>query len=394
MLNAATIIAEAENTAGITDPEPHFHANLEALTESLNRDGRLSEDALAMARQGLIGRAVDRLEGLKWLNDYPEIGDEIIRAPVILTGLPRSGTTYFQYLFDRDRRFRLIRTWEAIMPNPPPGFDPESVIRRKQIEAEINAKISMNIEGFDALHLIDEDGPQECHVFMEQSWSAAGFFNLYDVPDYFDFLMSETDMTAAFKAHKRQLQLLQWKTPQPRWAVKYPNHVIAMDPILEVYPDAQFVMTHRDPLQTLASISKMTLTLRSARQAEPVDPHRVGRQMLSFVRQHIDRIMGFCTGPNADRVTHVDYYRLADDPSAVLNEVHEGIGIDTPDDVRESIATWRRENPKNKRGANEYSLEQFGINADEARDLFADYIQHFDIPGEADGIARSGASAK
>ncbi len=388
LLDAASIVAEAEEKAGITDPETHLHANLHALAASLNRDARFGAEGLAGARQGLVGRAVDRLEGLKWLRDHPEIGDEVLREPVILTGLPRSGTTYFQYLFDRDRRFRLIRSWESIMPNPPPGFDAESVVRRKAIEAEWRAKSRPDIEGFEALHLMDEDGPDECHVYMEQAWAAAGFFNLYDVPDYFDFLMDELDMVAAYKVHRRQLQLLQWKLPQPRWAVKYPNHVIAMDSILQVYPDARFVMTHRDPVQTLASIAKMTFTLRSARQAEPVDPHRVGRQMLDFVRRHIDRIMAFCTGPDADRVTHVDYYRLVADPAALMPEIHAGLGIDTPDDVRESIAGWRRSNPKNARGANEYTLEQFGISDEQAAGLYADYRQHFDIPREADALAR------
>ena len=393
MLDAAGIIEEAERRVGISDPETNVRRNLEVLVNSINCDGKLAEQSEEMTRAGLIGRAADRLEGLKWLREHPEISEEVIKEPVFLTGLPRSGTTYFQYLFDRDRRFRLIRTWEAIMPNPPPGYDPESVTRRKAQEAEMNAKIASKIEGFEALHLIDEDGPQECHVFMEQAVAAAGFFNLHDVPDYFDFLMTDLDLVAAYRLHKRQLQLLQWNLPQPRWALKYPNHVIAMAPILEVYPDARFVMTHRDPVQTLASISKMTFTLRSARQAEPVDPHRVGRQMLGFVRGHIDRIMDFCTGPNADRVTHVDYYRLADDPTAMLGEIHEGIGIDTPDDVREAIAQWRRENPKGKRGANPYSLEQFGIDEAEARELYSDYIRHFDIPSETEGTARQSISA-
>jgi len=392
MLDAASIIAEAESKAGMSDPEPQFHKNFEVLLDALARTGGLAEATLGPVRQGFVDRAADRIEGLRWLREYPEIGGEVIDAPVFLTGLPRSGTTYLQYLFDRDHRFRLVRTWEAIMPNPPPGFDPASVERRKAIEAEANAKISFEIEGFDALHLIDDDGPQECHVFLEQSWSAAGFMNLYDVPDYFDYLMNGLDLEAAYRVHKRQLQLLQWQLPRPRWAIKYPNHVIAMDEILKVYPDARFVMTHRDPVQTLPSIAKMSFMLRSARQEQPVDPHRVGSQMLDFVRRHIDRIMAFCTGPNADRVAHVDYYRLVADPAATLGEVHAKIAADSPDDVRESITSWRRANPKGKRGENKYTLEQFGIDADEARDLFSDYIQHFDIPNEAEGTTRSAAN--
>jgi hypothetical protein len=201
--------------------------------------------------------------------------------------------------------------------------------------------------------------------------------------------MSGLDLEATYRVHKRQLQLLQWRCPQPRWALKYPNHVIAMDAIRKVYPDARFVMTHRDPVQTLASIAKMSFTLRNARYADPVDPHRIGQQMLDFIKRHIDRIMEFCTGQDGDCVTHVDYYRLADDPAKLLDEIHTGIGIDTPEDVREAIARWRRENPQGKRGTNAYSLEQFGLVEEEVRELYADYISHFDIPSEAEGVAIS-----
>lgn len=389
LLDAASIIAEGEAITGINDAQPELHANLAALVGSLNQDGRHSAEGRASCRQAILRVVKDRLTLQKWLSDFPAIAEEVIREPVFLTGLPRSGTTYFQYLFDRDRRFRLIRTWEAIMPFPPPGHDPASVATRKAMERQVNNEIRSKVEGFDALHLIDEDGPQECHLFLEYGYGAAGYHNMYDVPGYFDFLMDSLDLEPVYRLEKQMLQLLQWKTPQPRWALKYPNHVIAMDTILKVFPDARFVMTHRDPVQTLASIAKMTLSLRGTREAAQVDAARVGAQMRHFIRRHIDRIMAFCTGPDAHRVTHVDYYRVAEDPAAVLGEVHAGIGIDTPDDVREAIAAWRRDNPKGKRGENRYSLEQFGLDEAELRVLFADYISHFNISSEAEGTARA-----
>jgi hypothetical protein len=96
--------------------------------------------------------------------------------------------------------------------------------------------------------------------------------------------------------------------------------------------------------------------------------------------------MQFCTGPEAASVHHVDYYRLAADPIAMLDDIHAGIGADTPGDVRASIAQWRAANPQGKRGENRYSLEQFGLDESEVRTAFADYIAHFAIPSEADGI--------
>src|SRR4051794_19646194 len=118
MLNADAIITEAESRVGIADTEAIFRNNLERLVESLNADAKLPPRGEASAHKSLVDRTADRLDGLKWLREHPEIGDEVVTNPVFLTGLPRSGTTFFQYLFDRDTRFRLIRTWEGISPSP------------------------------------------------------------------------------------------------------------------------------------------------------------------------------------------------------------------------------------------------------------------------------------
>ena len=141
-------------------------------------------------------------------------------------------------------------------------------------------------------------------------------------------------------------------------------------------------------LWPLASISKLTATLRSVRYDQPVDPHRVGRQMLDFLQRHIDRIMAFTRGANANRVVHVDYYRLLDEPAAVMLEVHAALGIESPDSVRSAVADWHRRNPKGARGANPYALEQFGLNADAVAEQFSDYMRHFDIPREQQGLLR------
>jgi Sulfotransferase family len=391
MLNAAAIITEAETRVGVADTDtPQLQRNLAQLVASINADAGLPPWGEAITHKALVDRTADRLEGLGWLRDYPEIANETIAEPVFLTGLPRSGTTFFQYLFDRDARFRMIRTWEGISPSPPPGFDHESVVRRKAEEGELRRRTRPPIEGFEALHLVDADGPEECHAFMEHSYAAAGLHNLLNVPSYFDYLRTSLDFIAAYRTHKRQLQLLQWRTPRPRWALKYPNHVLAMDEILDVYPDARFVMTHRDPVQTLASISKMTFALRSVRHDAPVDRHLVGRQMLDFVQCHIDRIMTFADGPGADRVTHVDYYRLLDRPATVMAEVHAALGIDSPEAVRAAVVDWHRRNPQGARGANPYALEQFGLDADAVAEQFGEYARRFGIPREQAGLARTG----
>ncbi|MPS70457.1 MAG: sulfotransferase [Novosphingobium sp.] len=392
MLDAATIIGEAEAKVGIADTDPGARQNLEHLLASLRESFPMSAEGEAGTRAMLTMDAVNRLESLKWLRDQPEIGEERIEAPVFLMGLPRSGTTYFQYLFDRDPRFRLIRTWESTLPSPPPGFDPASIAPRRAAWTEMQKRRG-HFEGFEALHLYDEDGSDECHAFLEQSWGAAGLHNLYRVPAYFEWLTQGLDLEASYRIHKRQLQCLQWRGPRKPWALKYPNHVLAMDAILAVHPDARMVMTHRDPAQVVASIAKMTWNLRSSRAAGPVDRHEVGRDMRAFIRRHVDRILEFDRGPQGGRVVHVDYYALVASPVGELRRIHAGIGIDTPESVSRAVADWHEANPRHARGRNDYSLEQYGLDADDLRAEFADYIGRFAIPSEAEGTARAGATA-
>jgi hypothetical protein len=391
MLDANAILDEAQARTGVADTDPpQLRANLDRLLASLEREGDLSLQGARTTRGELVERSVQRLEAIRWLRDYPEIADETVEAPVFMFGAPRSGTTTLQFLFARDPRFRFLRTWEARTPSPPPGFDPDSVRRRKEDERR-QRELHPLPEALVAMHLMELDGPEECHSLLEQSYAAAGVHNMLNVPSYFDYVLDEADLVCAYELHKRQLKLLQWRTPKPRWALKYPNHAVAMREMIEVHPDARFVVTHRDPVQTLASIAKMTLFLRNMRMRAPQDPHLVGRDMLHFVGRHIDRIMDFADGPHADRAIHVDYYGLLDRPEALMAGVHAQLGVDTPDEVRQAFVDWRRLNPKGARGANPYALEQYGLEAEAVADRFGAYMRRFDIPREADGLARLNA---
>lgn len=386
MLDASEILGEAAAATGVVDSDVGVRGNLEHLVDSIRREFPLSEAGERRIHDNLLRDTAIRLESQRWMLEHPEIAAEPVAAPVFLMGLPRSGTTYFQYLFDRDHRFRLIRTWQSSAPNPPPGFDPASVQVRKAAWARARKP---TFEGFDALHLYDEEGSDECHAFLEQSFGSAGLNNLYRVPTYFDYILDGLDLAETYRIHKRQLQLLQWKLESKPWALKYPNHVIALNEIQEVYPDARFVMTHRDPVQTLASISKMTFNLRSVCSPAKVDPHQVGRDMLHFIQRHIDRILAFDSGPHGSRVVHVDYYALIQDPVRELRSIHKGIGIDTPADVANAVGQWHIGNPKNARGRNDYALAHYGLDDGAVADQFGTYTRRFTVPRERDGLARA-----
>jgi hypothetical protein len=320
-----------------------------------------------------------------YVTEHPEVDESPLPAPIFLTGLPRSGTTYFQYLFDQDPRLRMLRTWEGERPSPPPALDPESAAQRRAASVE-NARLMREMTGgkIDAFHLTDVDGPQECLAILDQTFVNPGMLWTMSVFGYLEYLLHEADLQAAYEYHARVLRLLQQGAPEQRWALKWPCHLLALDAIAEVHPEATFVVTHRDPVQALASNCSLTNMLRAGTSPH-ADPAHIGRDMLELVRQHVDRLVAFDIEQEklgSRRLVHVDYYQLVDDPAAVMPTVFEAADLEWTPEVDERVRTWREENPKGKRGAHEYDLSDYGLERETVTAAFAPYIERFDIPSE------------
>ena len=204
------------------------------------------------------------------------------------------------------------------------------------------------------------------------------------VGGYLDYLLHTADLREAYEYHARVLKLLQWGSPERRWALKWPCHLLALDAIAGVYPDAKFVVTHRDPVQALASNCSLTHMLREGTSPN-ADPEQIGRDMLELVCQHVNRLVAFDVEQEAAgsaRLVHVDYYALVDAPESVMPDVFAAIDLDWTSDVEERVRAWRAANPKGKRGTHDYRLDDYGLDRAAVAEAFADYTERFDIPSE------------
>jgi Sulfotransferase family len=385
-LTVDEVVERASALTDVEDPEPkHFAANLEAIVASMNGEAALTPVGVQTALGMMTVALRNRIEVDRYVADEPAIDDVPITAPIFLTGLPRSGTTYFQYLFDQDPALRMLRTWEGERPVPPPAVDAASVQRRRDASVE-NARLAREATGakIDAFHLTDVDGPQECLAILDQTFVNPGLLWTMSVGGYLDYLLHTADLQEAYEYHARVLKLLQWGSPERRWTLKWPCHLLALDAIAAVYPDAKFVATHRDPVQALASNCSLTHMLREGTSPN-ADPHQIGRDMLELVGQHVNRLVAFDREQEAAgsaRLVHVDYYALVDAPEAVMPDVFAAIDLDWTPDVEERIRAWRAENPKGKRGTHEYRLDDYGLDRGRVAEAFADYTERFDIPSE------------
>jgi hypothetical protein len=217
---------------------------------------------------------------------------------------------------------------------------------------------------------------------MDQTFGNVGHYWTYRIPTYFERCLDTVDLSACYRYHKQVLQLLQWGGERKRWVLKWPCHLVALDPLLEVYPDASFVMTHRDPVQALASNCSLSALLRR-RTAEGVDPAEVGRQMKEMIRVYLERLVDFDERYRGEgRIAHVDYTTVVERPEAVMADVFATLGIELSPTFRDAIVAWRRDNPPGKRGSHVYSLDDYGLDAGEVASEYAFYTERFNVPSE------------
>lgn len=384
-LRVDDVVDDAVAGAGIVDPDPDaFTTNLGLLVSTIDDQAGLDAGGVVATRAMLADALRKRIEISYWAHEHPEITAEPIAAPLFLTGLPRSGTTYFQYLFDRDPAMRQLRTWEGDRPCPPPGFHPDAARARREraatraagaVEDGIRAEIAK-------IHLSDVDGPQECVAILDQTFANPGMLWTHRVPAYLDLLLGSIDLERAYAHHKLEMQLLQWRSTPRQWVLKWPCHLLALDAILAVHPDARFVVTHRDPVQALASNCSLTRLLRPGFSGH-VEPSDIGREMEEMILVYLRRLVDF-DERHGDRVVHVDYRRVVDAPEVVMTETFDALGLDMTDRVRDSIGEWRRANPPGKRGVHDYRLEEYGLDADLVAEEYAFYTDRYDVPSEAE----------
>lgn len=382
-LSMEAVIADAVAMADVAHPDvAPFRANLELLIGCINAEARLRPEALPAIQRQLAQPLRNRLEASDWVSRYPEIRAEQIENPIFIIGMPRSGTTYFQYLFEAEPGMRMLRYWEGQQPCPPPGFDPSTIEPRIAACAALKAKIRGDtLSGKLAqIHLSDAGGPEECLGILDQTFANVGHYWTYRVPGYFARCLDGVDLRAAYEHHKLVLQLLQWRGEKRRWVLKWPCHLVALPQLLEVYPNASFIATHRDPVQALASNCSLAAMLRRG-TSEAVDLHEVGQQMKAMIHTYLERLVAFDQSFTG-KIAHVDYTTAVARPEEAVAQAFAALDIEMTPAFSQSIIDWRRDNPPGKRGTHDYDLADYGLDARQVAADYAFYIDRFAIPAE------------
>lgn len=359
-----------------------FESGLEALIDSLNNDLDLGEGTAKYFRQMITQILVNRLQVTQLIKDHPEIQHEEIEAPIVIVGLPRTGTTLAQTLLALDPLSRFLRNFESFgAVCPPPRLmphEPDSRIQASHDAMEGLFTMGPALRGINGINFMAL-GTAECqnlmaHEFVHMGWSAGS--SLFGHGRW----VGDCDMTQAYCWHKRLLQLLQWKLPNERWVLKAPIHLFGLETLIKAYPDARVVFTHRDPVAAMISGVSMVSHWTQLTTGQ-VDIQAIADWYPALWAKGLKRGLEVRDKLRQEQVFDLYHEELSQDPLGSLGKMYRHFDIPFSRTVQKRMQVWLRDNPRSKFGSHFYQADKLGMNPDMEKERFAFYRNRFDMPG-------------
>jgi hypothetical protein len=379
-LDTATLLAQARRRTGLGDfGDDAFHEGLGRLLWSHDHEAALTTTGRLAARTETLRLLENRLRMEAVHAAHPEIAVQPVRAPIFILGLPRTGTSILHELLAQDPANRVPWTWETMWPWPPPEQGcRETDPRIARAEAHF-ARIDRLLPEFKKMHPMGAHLPQECVALLAHDFATVMHHTTHEVPSYQRWLES-LDRRPAYRAHRRQLQYLQWRWPAERWVLKSPEHLWALDALLAVYPDARIVQTHRDPLEVLASLVSLVAYLRSL-ASERIDPRAIAADWTARLAAGLEHTMrvrdAAALGP--DRVFDLRLGDFVGDEIAAIRRLYERFGMVLSPEAEARMRAFLGANPKDKHGTHRYTLAAAGLDTERERARYRAYAERFDV---------------
>jgi hypothetical protein len=380
-LDEETVLAAARRQTGLADfGADDFRARLRVWLATVNEDDRLGP----LGRLGLFASCVRflanrlRLEDL--LRRHPEIRDVPIRAPIVVAGLPRSGTTHLLNLMAADRRLRSLPYWESLEPIPARGEGPgrdgrdPRYLRCLTMYEQASARLPL----LRAMHDMPPEHIHEEVELLDLDFASYQLEWVCEAPRWRDFYLG-LDMRRHYAYLKTVLQALQWLRGPDRWVLKSPQHLEQLVPLHETFPDATIVVTHRDPVSVVRSaITMMAYGERMRRTRIDL------RALADYWIDRVERLLRACVR-DRDRVPAVDvlFHQLLDDDLAAVADIYERAGLALDDEARAAMEAFRAENRRGRHGQVVYDLQRdFGLDPAAVRRRFDFYFARFAVRPE------------
>jgi Sulfotransferase family len=359
-----------------------FRPHLAALTGAIEAEANLSATGQISAHSQLVGHLKNRLLVEDLISTHPEILDVEIARPIVIVGQPRTGTTHLHNLLAADPALRSLPYWESLEPVLP--ADERAAVaagapdpRRERTEAGL-AFLNEALPYFKRMHEMTVDHVHEEIQLLALAGSTMLFETTAVMPMWRDHYLAH-DQTPAYRYLKRVLQVLQWQRGGDRWVLKSPQHLEQFGPLLAVFPDATFVVTHRDPVSVIASNATM-LAYTARLHVERPDPHRIGRYWSDRIQQMLEAGMRDRDQLPADRSLDVRFDEFMADDLGTVERIYEVADQPFGPEVRAAMEQFVRDHPRGRHGGVRYDLAgDFGIDPAERRAALQGYVDRFGV---------------
>ena len=376
-INANEILDHAKSETGLSDlGEPLFLEGLNRLIDSINNEANLNEIGIQAQPIRIQGLLSNRLRFEEDLKKFPEIQEQEIIAPIVIVGLPRTGSTMTHRLLASDPNHTAMLWWEGRYPALLPGEKRGDVEARMKLgKAEVDAVVAASPEALD-IHPWDYKGADEEILLLEHNFLSTVPESFMALPSYSEWI-EEQDHTLAYEDLKKFIQYLQWQNPgreKKRWVLKSPHHLGFINKMISVFPDAKIIQTHRDPVKTVPSFCSMCANL-----FEPLttnfDKVFIGKHWSNKLTRALNHCMNI-SEKHPDNFLDLEFLNMIKDPIDEMKKIYEFIGEPFGEKTEVAMEAWREEN-KHEMGAHKYSLEEYDLTESQINDNFAKYQQKY-----------------
>lgn len=368
---------------GLTDfGDSWFEQPFDVLLDAIHAEARLNAVGTWLAGVQFRKLLADRLWAQQWFARHPEILSRPLPRPVIVVGPMRSGTTRMHRLLSADRRFSHLRHFETISPVPRPGFAHGGKDPRITLSAHLCRAARLSNPRIAAIHPTGALQPEEELGLLVQSMWSMKHEAQWHVPSYGRWSEAQ-DARPAYEQMARLLKLIGWSQQSSSlrpWILKTPQHMMDLPTLLQVFPDARLIFTHRDPVAVVGSAASLAWN-QTIIHSDHADAREIGHEWLRKTRILIERMRSARDGIPAERMIDVHFEEMDRDWRGVMGRVYEFLGLDiTP--VLPALEEYQTRTARAKRTAHEYSLTEFGLTEGQVMEQLGDYVATYGIAVE------------
>ncbi|MBT4159716.1 MAG: sulfotransferase, partial [Gammaproteobacteria bacterium] len=322
----------------------------------------------------------NRLRLEQYLKDYPEILELEIRGPIIIIGLPRTGTTKLHRMLSASGDFQFLPFWQTWQPIPMEGVESEDGRDPRIRSAEIYAEmLEENSAELARIHEVAAHEPEEDVMLMQHSFLHKQGFVDANIPGFIQWV-DQQDLTPVYEELKIWLQFLQWQNggeARP-WLLKAVYHNEFLDTLLEVFPDAVLFHCHREPEAVIGSWSNLSYQFRTV-YSDKVEKSLIGPAWVDYWSDNMNRYMAIRERLPEGRIKDVYFKEICDDIEQVIAGMYESADVTLSEKSLENMRSWEADHPRDKHGKHEYSIYDYGLESEMIDSAFASYRERFRI---------------